>query len=384
MKVALVIPQLDPRRGGAEVWTAQWARWLLDQGHEVVVVARQLCLPTHPRLSWHPLPAVKDPWHLAQAAEAALGTLCAEVVHDMGVGWSSQVFQPHGGSRTAGACCALDALPPALRVAKRWAGKLLPRYRRLKKLTEVQFSRPDRVYVALSRMVQQHFLHYHGVPAQQVRVVPNGVDLKRFDPQRFAAQGQELRRRWGVEPQEILLLAVAHNFRLKGIPELLDALRKARAAGRRLRLWVLGGKHVRRWQARVARAGLAPWVRFFGLVEDPRPFYAAADVLAHPTHYDPCSLVVLEGLAMGLPVLTTTRNGAAERMRHGVHGWVLPGPVDREQLALVLMTFSQRELLRQFRSEVLKLRPALDLQRNFQAIWACYGQALAGVQRPAA
>ncbi|MHC5012422.1 MAG: glycosyltransferase, partial [Planctomycetota bacterium] len=41
---------------------------------------------------------------------------------------------------------------------------------------------------------------------------------------------------------------------------------------------------------------------------------AAADILVHPTWYDPCSLVCLEALAMGLPVLTTPANGVRELM----------------------------------------------------------------------
>ncbi len=41
MKVALVIEQFDPRRGGAEQWTAQLAAQLLARRHEVHVVARR-------------------------------------------------------------------------------------------------------------------------------------------------------------------------------------------------------------------------------------------------------------------------------------------------------------------------------------------------------
>ena len=56
-------------------------------------------------------------------------------------------------------------------------------------------------------------------------------------------------------------------------------------------------------------------VRFAGYCADMRNGYFAADFFVHPTFYDPCSLVVMEALACGLPVVTTRYNGAAEIMR---------------------------------------------------------------------
>jgi UDP-glucose:(heptosyl)LPS alpha-1,3-glucosyltransferase len=48
------------------------------------------------------------------------------------------------------------------------------------------------------------------------------------------------------------------------------------------------------------------------------PYYAAADAYVHPTYYDPCSLVLLEAAASGLPIVTTRRcNGAAELFVEG-------------------------------------------------------------------
>ena len=65
-------------------------------------------------------------------------------------------------------------------------------------------------------------------------------------------------------------------------------------------------------------------VVFTGPVADTVPYYAAADVYVHPSWYDPCSLVVLEALASGLPVITSTMNGAAELMTVGEQGYVVP------------------------------------------------------------
>ena len=71
-----------------------------------------------------------------------------------------------------------------------------------------------------------------------------------------------------------------------------------------------GGRHESAAHA-VARAGLADRVRVMAS-QDPRPLYGAADLVVQPTWRDPCSLATLEALACGVPVVTTTANGAAE------------------------------------------------------------------------
>src|SRR5262249_41762459 len=64
-----------------------------------------------------------------------------------------------------------------------------------------------------------------------------------------------------------------------------------------------------------------------------RNCYFAADFLVHPTFYDPCSLVVLEALACGLPVITSRFNGASELFTSPDAGYVVEDPHDHERLA---------------------------------------------------
>ena len=62
---------------------------------------------------------------------------------------------------------------------------------------------------------------------------------------------------------------------------------------------------------RLARdAGLAERVSFVGGGADVRPYYAAADLLVLPTHYDPFPNVVPEALAMGVPAIVSDQCGA--------------------------------------------------------------------------
>jgi UDP-glucose:(heptosyl)LPS alpha-1,3-glucosyltransferase len=78
---------------------------------------------------------------------------------------------------------------------------------------------------------------------------------------------------------------------------------------------------------------LADRVTFVGTVADLVPYYAAADAYVHPTYYDPCSLVLLEAAASGLPIVTTRRhNGAAELFREGHEILTISDPSNGEAL----------------------------------------------------
>ena len=79
-----------------------------------------------------------------------------------------------------------------------------------------------------------------------------------------------------------------------------------------------------------ARSVLAAAVEYVNRLT---PGYFGADFLVHPTFYDPCSLVVLEALACGLPVITSRANGASELLKPPDDGFVIDNPHDHARLA---------------------------------------------------
>ena len=333
MRIALVIQSFDPRLGGAEQWTWQFARLLCQRQEEVHVCAA--CFgPQADELPIvrHQIAGFNSRIGFAQAAAEVLRKLPVDVVHDMGVGWHCDVFQPHGGSRLASFEQNLLLAPAWLRPLKRAVSRQLPRFREFQRLNEGQYERDGRLLLALSSMVARDFQRFHDVPEDRIRVVYNGVDLQRFSPRLRVEHRESVRRRLGVRDDEVLLLIVAHNFPLKGVPTLLRATGQLRREGAPVRLAVAGGKRLGPYQRLAERCGAGP-VNFLGSVPDSAPYYAAADVYVQPTFYDPCSLVVLEALASGLPVVTSRFNGAGELMTDGVEGWIVDDPADPEELA---------------------------------------------------
>ena len=373
MRIGLVVEQFDPRRGGLEQWSAQFVRRLSDGGHQVHVVAGRFGEAVHAMpIVAHRLEGAHSRLGFAEAAQRKLQSLELDVIHDTGAGWYCDVFQPHGGSRRASIEQNLMLLPRWMRPLKRAVGKWLPRYRRFDALCRRQYVDDGRIVLALSRRVAADFQRYHGVPTRQIRLVYNGVDTERFSPAGRPKHRGAIRRRLGLEDGTLLLLIVAHNFRLKGVPALLRAV--ARLAARRLpvHLAVVGGKRLRGYQRAAGRLGAAGAVTFIGPVDDAVPYYAAADAYVQPTFYDPCSLVVLEALASGLPVITSCHNGAGELMAEGLEGHILSDPADVDELLGRLETLFDASRRRRMGEAARRLALKHTLEKNCDQILDVY------------
>lgn len=268
----------------------------------------------------------------AAAAEKCLMEMGVDVIHDMGTGWYFDVFHPHGGSRIATFRRNLLSLPPLLQLRERFSPSRRRWFNELRTLEQRQLALRGAIIITVSQMVQTHLQRFHKVPPSRMRLIYSGVNTLRFSPEHRAAYPAPIRSELGLD-REILFLLVAHNFRLKGVDTPLRAMHLMAAAGHPVHLAVIGRGAIDAYKHMAARLGVGELVTFCGPVDDPRPYYAAADAYVHPTFYNPCSLTLLEAWASGLPVITSRFNGAAELMTHGAHGFVNQSPRDARELA---------------------------------------------------
>ncbi len=378
MRIALVIHQLDPGAGGVEHWTWQFAQSLLAAGDEVHVVATRFSSPAREsRLICHEIPATElrgaRRMDFARRAETLLQTLAVDCIHDTGVGWHCDVFQPHGGSRLAAFEQNLLLMPPALRPWKRRLAGILPRHREFSQLNQRQYASDGRIVLALSNMVSHDIQRWHAVQPENIRIIYNGVDTERFSPRLADQHRQPVRQRMGLVDDAPLALIVAHNFALKGVPAAIRAVGQLAATGSPWHLAVVGGKRTARYEALARRCGAEEFVHFLGPVADAGPYYGAADLYVQPTWYDPCSLVVLEALACGLPVITSRFNGAGELLT-GAEGEILPDPGDATKLAESLGKYHTLATRQAAGSAARKLALRHTLERNCREIAAVYAE----------
>lgn len=207
---------------------------------------------------------------------------------------------------------------------------------------------------------QRSRLRAFGVLDAAIRVAPPGVDLDLFspDPDGFRP----------VRSAEFLFLA--HNPRLKGLRAALEAVRVARRHGLPARLSVAGRGPRRAWRRLVARLGIADAVSFEGPLSpgDVARRLRAATGLLHPTFLDPCSLACLEAAACGVPVITTRRNGAVERLGPAGAALVVDDPRDVEGLARAMAEIANPTRRARLRDAALGLRSSLDARRHFDDV----------------
>jgi len=161
------------------------------------------------------------------------------------------------------------------------------------------------------------------IPAP-VTVVRNGVDTSLFLP--------------GAAPRALrptgagLVIGFAGRLVPQKRPQDFLAM-AARIAARRPDVrFIVAGDGSRRpiYEKQAAKLGLAGRVDFLGMVHDMRSFYASCDLLVLPSRSEGSPNVVLEAMAMKLPVVASDSTATREVVTHLRDGFVFPvGDVDR-------------------------------------------------------
>ncbi|HZY89911.1 MAG TPA: glycosyltransferase family 4 protein [Gemmataceae bacterium] len=339
MNVAFCYESVLPYRGGCETYISGLARRLAGDGHAVHLYACRWDAQSLPgtlhyhRVSLPPCPRFLRPWVFGAACRRAL----RGADHQVTVGFDKlsglDVLYPQGGLYLATAeHNLLKYRSPLLRRLAGLLKKLDPAHQSFCALERRQY-RPGRtLVVAISDMVRRHFQYYYGLPADNLRLVRLAANADRFDERDRPRRRLEWRQQWGFAPQDVVALFAGINYRLKGLEPLLRAVARL-PAPTPFRLLVAGGRETAPFERLARRLGVADRVRFIGYCTDMRNCYFAADFFVHPTFYDPCSHVVLEAMACGLPVITTRYNGASELMRPPREGDVIDDPHDHARLA---------------------------------------------------
>ncbi len=174
--------------------------------------------------------------------------------------------------------------------------------------------------IAVSRGTARELHEYYGVPEQRIAVVPNGVDHSVFSPAADANAKRALRTSLGVRADAFVVLFCGGDWERKGLRDAIDAI----AGLSDTLLCVVGQGDAAPMQAYAAQRNAGAQVRFVGETMTPEQWYAAADVLMHPSRYEAFSLVTLEAAASGLPVITHALNGTEELIESGVNGFLTP------------------------------------------------------------
>lgn len=153
-----------------------------------------------------------------------------------------------------------------------------------------------------------------GKDIQPIEVLSRGVDTELFSPQHRC---DELRREWGVEPNDKVFIYVGRLAREKNIGLAIDTFFNLKATTPSAKLVLVGsGPDYVRLYSR--QDGLI----FTGVRtgEELARHYASADIFLFPSHSETFGNVVLEAMASGLGVVAFEEAAARIHIQHGLNG----------------------------------------------------------------
>ena len=317
MRIALVSPQFPPVRGGIAEHVSGLAH-ALSKRHEVTVYTMLDPLPkglpfkvvslVDPGKDMLSLIGLGGYVKFAMAVKKGLNVADYDIVHDHSYG-----------------CFLLNKTNIITTAHSTWWGEhqgfkgqelgltemsmnsLYPFLSRLEKSSLSQYAR----IIAVSEFLKKELVDQYGLPANDITVVPNGIEKDFFDK----VDTSMVRKELGLAKDDVVLFYLGRLSARKGLQLLLDAFKELSKQNPKLKL-VIGG--VGEYEATIKEFikdnRLQDSLLFVGNVPDSRlkAYYSDFDIFVLPSLYETFGIVLLEAMSQGTPVVATRIGGIPE------------------------------------------------------------------------
>lgn len=342
MRLGIVTHKLVKGDGQGRV-NYEVARAMADRGHEVVLLASEVSpdLATHPAVTWARFPVAGWPTELVRNQVFAIRSTAWLWKHQTSldlvlangcITWSpvdvNAVHFVHG----TWMCSPVHTsrLRPGPYGWYQWV------YTALNATWERLAFKQAKAIVAVSNQVRDELLDI-GVSPDVIRVITNGVDLDEFSPGRASREALDL------PVGEVLGVFIGD---IRTPRKNLDTVLRAMQLVPMMHLAVVGATDGSPYPEMARRLRIADRVHFLGYRRDVPEIMRAADLCLCPSRHEPFSLVLIEALASGLPVITARCVGAAQLVSPG-SGFVLADPEDVNGLAAAMSRLVEEPGLRE-------------------------------------
>lgn len=375
MKIA-VIRQKYVNYGGAEQFVSEYTTYLANAGHNIHIFANQWSSSNHPNIQVHPVRAIKlnsfiRTLSFASFAARAVRAESFDIVQSHERTWFQDVYRAGDGCHREWLEKRAHYLPSVKKFSFRFN---LFHQLVLKLEKEIFESGKCKKIIAISDMVKRDILKHYQLPEDRIEVVYNGVRLDRFHPDNKNRFRKEVRKRFGISDDEVMILFVGSGFERKGLEYLVKAVQHLERKNWRL---VLVGKG--KWKRYLSFASQENRKKIIHLdpIDEIETLYASADMFVLPSIYEPFGNVNLEALASGLPIITSRNCGAAEIITPKKEGIVLQEPSDAKEIAVAIDYLMDPGIREQMGQSARELAEQFTQERNAKAMLKIY-QGLTG------
>ncbi len=239
-------------------------------------------------------------------------------------------------------------------------------------------NRADRIITPTT--VVAKMVRNYGV-STPITALPTGIDYQLFS----SGDPNWLRERYGLGPQERILLFVGRLSHEKNLDFLFHAVRlvKRKLHTQQLRLVIVAGGPERKHLEKLAvELGIRGNVLFTGPLpqEEVAHCYRGADLFTFPSCSETQGLVLIEAMAAGLPTVAIGANGVLDMVNHNSDGLLVD--LDLEQFSGAIIQLLEDETQRQRLSENAKSKAATFSTENMALkLAALYEEVIAGKGR---
>ncbi len=194
----------------------------------------------------------------------------------------------------------------------------------------------DFVIVTGSELTRRGLIERDGLAPDRVAAFPIGIDVEQFKPGR---PDRDLRQELNLPPGHRLVGLISYLRSYKGHEYFIEAAAQVLSRTKDVTFLIVGeGPEEARLRSYVASRGLAQQVRLLGFRDDLLNVFRSLDLFVIPSvEGDTIPQVLMQALAMGLPVVSTTVGSIPDVVQDGQTGFVVP-PRNADALAERVMT----------------------------------------------
>lgn len=375
MKIALIHKKYTTH-GGTERYMVGLSKFLVEKGHEVHVITGSIDKDSKlEEINYHLVSAWGkhlgiDKYIFAKAAKREIEKYDFDIIQSFSRLGFGDVIRIGGGCHQVFLDKYLNSLEnPIYKFKKKLEYKLslqdyFTRYYEAKDFEEGNYKK----IVAVSQMVKDDIIKLYDVPADDIIVNHNGVDINKFHPKNKDKFSAVIRKKHCLTKDDYVLLFLGTGFKRKGLKYVLSALKSVDNA----KLMIVGKGDIEKFKSKAEELSVLDRCRFIGPVREVEKYYAAADIFVFPSTYDPCANVTLEAMASGLPIITTKDNGASGVIDDGKNGYVLEKADNVKKIIEYIKTLKVNDKRKEFSKNAREVMLKHSKKDNYQRILDLY------------